>query len=112
MVQNPTEFERGGDLKNSEEDTKHRDMMRMYRKARKLAYEIRGPWRKPEKPEKEAKRVYRAYITLEDQAGVHHLEHRIGKREEFQTNLTRPHEFRKALVRVFRLKNLRWSLYQ
>jgi hypothetical protein len=50
---------------NFEEDsTKHRDMMRMYRKARKLAYEIRGPWRKPEKPGKDAKRVYRAYITV------------------------------------------------
>jgi hypothetical protein len=36
-------------------DTKHRDMMRMYRNARKLAYEIRGPWRPKEKPEKEAK---------------------------------------------------------
>jgi hypothetical protein len=92
-------------------DTKHRDMMRMYRKARKLAYEIRGPWKKPEKPKKEAKRVYRAYITLEDLVSVHHLEHRVGKREEFQTNLARPHEFRKALIRVFRLKNLRWSLY-
>jgi hypothetical protein len=92
-------------------DTKHRDMMRLYRKARKLAYEIRGPWRKPEKPKKEAKRVYRAYITLEDQVGVHHLKHRIGRREEFQTNLTHPHQFRKALIRVFRLKNLKWTLY-
>jgi hypothetical protein len=41
-------------------DTKHRDMMRMYRKARKLAYEIRGPWKKPEKAAKREKRVYRA----------------------------------------------------
>jgi hypothetical protein len=56
------EVKRSDEVKvsNFEEDTKHRDMMRMYRKARKLAYEIRGPWRKPEKPEKEAKRVYRA----------------------------------------------------
>jgi hypothetical protein len=95
-------------------DTRHRDMMRMYRKARKLAYEIRGPWRKPEKrekSEKQKKQVYRAYITLEDRVGVHHLRHRVGRREEFQTNLTHPHEFRKTLVRVFRLKNLQWTLY-
>jgi hypothetical protein len=38
------------DEPNSEKDTKHRDMMRMYRKARKIAYEIRGPWRPREKP--------------------------------------------------------------
>jgi hypothetical protein len=94
-----------------EKDVRHRDMMRMYRKARKLAYEIRGPWKKPEKAEKAAKRVYRAYISVEDLVGVRHLQHRIGVREEFQTNLTRPHEFRKALIRIFRLKNLRWSLY-
>jgi hypothetical protein len=86
-------------------------MMRMYRKARKLAYEIRGPWRKPEKPEKEAKRVYREYITLEDLVGVHHLQHRVGRREESQTTLTHPHQFRKSLIRVYRLKNLKWSLY-
>jgi hypothetical protein len=29
------------EVSNFEKDTKHRDMMRMYRKARKLAYEIR-----------------------------------------------------------------------
>jgi hypothetical protein len=95
---------------NSEKDTKRRDMMRLYRKTRKLAYEVRGPWKPREKPKKEAKRVHKAYITLEDQVGVHTLEHRVGRREEFQTNLTRPHEFRKALIRVFRLKNLKWSL--
>jgi hypothetical protein len=94
----------------SEKDTKHREAMRLYRKARKLAYELREP-RKREKPVKEAKRVYRAYITLEDQVGVHHLKHRVGRREEFQTNLTHPHQFRKALIRVFHLKNLRWSLF-
>jgi tRNA U54 and U55 pseudouridine synthase Pus10 len=84
--------------------------MRMYRKARKLAYELREPFQRT-KMKKEAKRVYRAYVTLEDQVGVFHLKHRVGRREELQTALTRPHEFRKVLVRVYRLKNLKWSLY-
>jgi hypothetical protein len=39
-----------------------------------------------------------------------HLKHRSGQREEFQTILSDPHEFRKPLIRVFRLKGLIWNL--
>jgi hypothetical protein len=80
----------------------------MIRATRKLAYEIRGP--RKEKAKKPEKKVYRALITLEDQVGIHHLQHRVGKGEEFQTTLQHPHQFRKSLIRIFRLKNLRWEL--
>jgi hypothetical protein len=80
----------------------------MIRAARKIAYEIRGPRR--EKAKKPEEKVYRAFITLEDQVGIRHLQHRVGKREEFQTTLQHPHQFRKSLIRIFRLKNLWWDL--
>jgi hypothetical protein len=54
-------------------------------------------------------RFYRI-ITLDDRGGIEHLKSRNGEREEFQTRLLHPHKFRKTLVRVFRLKGLRWSL--
>jgi hypothetical protein len=77
----------------------------MIRASRKLAYEIRGP--RKEKAKKPEEKIYRAFITLEDQVGIHHLQHRVGKREEFQTTVQRPHQFRKSLIRIFRLKSLR-----
>jgi arylamine N-acetyltransferase len=67
----------------SEKDTKHRDAMRMYRKARKLAYELRDH-EKREKPLKDEKRVYRAYITLEDQVGVHPSNTGLGEEKNFR----------------------------
>jgi tRNA U54 and U55 pseudouridine synthase Pus10 len=85
-------------------DIKNRDACRLIRALRKIAYEMRGPREgKAKKPEK---RVYRAFITLEDQVGVHHLRHRVGKKEELQTTLQHPHQFRNTLIRVYRLKNL------
>jgi tRNA U54 and U55 pseudouridine synthase Pus10 len=89
-------------------DVKVRDACRIIRALRKISYEIRGPWKG--KPKKEEKKVYKAFITLEDQVAVHHLRHRVGRREELQTTLSHPHQFRKTLIRVYRLKNLRWSL--
>jgi hypothetical protein len=68
----------------------------MIRAAKKLAYELRGPRKE------KAKRP--------DQVGIRHLQYRVGKREEFQTTLQHPHQFRKSLIRIFRLKNLRWDL--
>jgi hypothetical protein len=89
-------------------DVKVRDACRLIRALRKISYEIRGPWKG--KPKKEEKKVYKAFVTLEDQVGVHHLRHRVGRREELQTTLSHPHQFRKTSIRVYRLKNLRWSL--
>jgi hypothetical protein len=63
-------------------DIKKRDACRLIRALRKVAYELRGPREgKAKKPEK---KVYRAFITLEDQVGIHHLRHRVGKREELE----------------------------
>jgi hypothetical protein len=89
-------------------DVRMRDACRLIRVLRKISYEIRGRWKG--KPKKEEKKAYKAFITLEDQVGVHHLRHRVGKMEELQTTLSHPHQFRKTLIRVYRLKNLRWSL--
>jgi hypothetical protein len=89
-------------------DIKKRDPCRLIRALRKVAYELRGPREgKAKKPEK---KVYRAFITLEDQVGIHHLSHRVGKKKEFQSTLQHPHQFRNTLIRVYQLKNLRWSL--
>jgi hypothetical protein len=91
-------------------DVKKRDACRLIRELRKVAYELRGPWEgKAKKPER---KVYRAYLTLEDLVGVHHLRHLVGRREELQTTLTQPHQFRKTLIRVYRLKNLKWTHYR
>jgi hypothetical protein len=89
-------------------DVKVRDACRLIRALRKISCEIRGPW-KP-KPKNEEKKAYKAFITLEDQVGIHHLRHRVGRMEELQTTLSHPHQFWKTLIRVHRLKNLRWSL--
>jgi hypothetical protein len=43
----------------------------MIRAARKLACELRGP--RKEKAKKPEEKSYRAFITLEDQVGIHHL---------------------------------------
>jgi tRNA U54 and U55 pseudouridine synthase Pus10 len=86
---------------------KRRDACRLIRALRKVAYELRRPREgKAKRPEKKA---YRAFIAIEDQVGVHHLQHRVGKKEELQTTLQHPHQFRNTLIRVYRLKNLRWS---
>jgi hypothetical protein len=79
-------------------DVRMRDACRLIRALRKISYEIRGP--RKGKAEKEEKKVYKAFITLEDQVGVHHLRHRVGRREELQTTLSHPHQFRKTLIRV------------
>jgi hypothetical protein len=89
-------------------DIKKRDACRLIRALKKVACALRGP--REAKAKKPEKKVYRAFITLEDQVVIHHLSHRVGKQEEFQTTLQHPHQFRKTLIRVYRLKNLRWSL--
>jgi hypothetical protein len=58
----------------------------------------------------EEKHAYKAFITLDDRIGIEHLKSRNGERDEFQTTLLHPREFRKTLIRVFRLKGLRWSI--
>jgi hypothetical protein len=88
---------------------KMRDACRLIRALRKVSYELRGPRPEKRKPEK---RVYQAFITLEDQVGFKHLQHRIGQREELQTTLQHPHQFRKTLIRIYRLKNLIWTLFR
>jgi hypothetical protein len=90
-----------------EVNIKKRDACRLIRALIKVSYELRGSRPEKRKPER---RVYRAFVTLEDQVGIHHLSHRVGIREELQTTLQHPHQFRKTLIRVDRLKNLRWSL--
>jgi hypothetical protein len=91
-----------------EVNIKKRDACRLIRALRKIAYEIRGPREgKAKKPEK---KVYRAFVAIEDQVGIHHLRHRVGKREELHMTLAHPHQFRNALILVYRLKNVRGSL--
>jgi hypothetical protein len=85
-----------------------RDACRLIMALRKVAYELRGP--RQEKAKRPEKKVYKAFVRLEDQVGIQHLQHlqhRIGQREEFHTTLTHPQQFRKTLIRVFGLKNLR-----
>jgi hypothetical protein len=60
-------------------DIRYRDACRLLRALRKISYDFRGSWR--DKPKKEEKKVYKAFITLEDQVGVPHLRHRVGRRE-------------------------------
>jgi hypothetical protein len=88
---------------------KRRDACRLIRALRKVSYELRGSRPEKRRPEK---RVYRTFITLEDQVGIQHLHHRIGQREELQTTLQHPHQFRKTLIRVYRLKNLILTLFR
>jgi hypothetical protein len=91
-----------------EVNIKKRDACRLIRALRKISYELKGSRPAKRKPER---RVYRAFVTLEDQVGIHHLSHKVGIKEELQTTLQHPHQFRKTLIRVYRLKTLRWSLF-
>jgi hypothetical protein len=95
------------------EAVKRRDASRLIRATRKISYELKNaaPAREKKKKE-EKKKVFKAYITLGDRVGITHLQSRVGKREEFQTTLQKPSNFRKTLIRVFRLKGLRWTLLQ
>jgi hypothetical protein len=56
--------------------------------------------------------VLRVYITLENHIDLEHLKHRNGQRGEFQTTVSKSHEPRKSLIRVFRLNGLKWYLYR
>jgi hypothetical protein len=52
-------------------DVKVRDACRLIRALRKISYDLREPWKG--KPKKEEKKVYKAFLTIEDQVGIHHL---------------------------------------
>jgi hypothetical protein len=66
--------------------------------------------RAEDKAAKDPAHIYKALISLEDNVGLVRLGSRNGQREELQRTLSRPHEFRKNLIRIFQLKGLRWSL--
>jgi hypothetical protein len=52
------------------------------------------------------------YVTLADQVGVKHLEHRVGRREVYELQSGAWHKFRKKLIQKFQLKGLRWNLWE
>jgi hypothetical protein len=70
-----------------EVNIKRRDACRLIRALRKVSYELRGSRPEKRKPER---RVYKAFITSEDQVGIHHLSHRVGISEELQTTSQHP----------------------
>jgi hypothetical protein len=86
----------------------------MIRATKKLMYDLVREHRKTTEPEKgpEVVRI-KAYITLSDQTGIEHLNHRVGKRELIETvKSDGRHKFRKYIIRKFRLKSLCWNLWR
>jgi hypothetical protein len=60
------------------ESTKRRDASRLITAYRKVAYEL-NQMSAPAKPrkEKEEKKVFKAFITVEDEVGIKHLQARV-----------------------------------
>jgi hypothetical protein len=85
-------IQEGSTLKDQEEpnseSTKRRSTSRLIRAYYKVTYEL-TQMSAPAKPKKEEeeKKVFKAFITVEDEVGTKHLQYRISRREEFQTTL-------------------------
>jgi hypothetical protein len=95
-----------------EEDNQSRDARRLIRAAKKESYGmIRAEKRARQVKEKPEPKI-NVYVTLADQVGVKHLEHRVGRREVYEFQNGAWHKFRKKLIQKFRLKGLRWNLWE
>jgi hypothetical protein len=96
--------------RKTEVDHRERDVRRMLRAVKKVEYdrsrELRAARRQEVAP---AKRIQ---VARADQVGSKHLEHRVGRREIYELDDGAWHKFRKKLVQKFRLKGLRWNLWE
>jgi hypothetical protein len=105
----------GADLKlhgNSEVDHRERDVRRMLRAVKKIEYDRLRRLRAEQRQEVAPAKRIRVYVTLADQVGLKHLEHRVGRREIYDLDDGAWHKFRKKLMQKFRLKGLRWNLWE
>jgi hypothetical protein len=69
---------------------KRRDAKRMMRATKKITSYVLCNTPKGVKPNKEdpVQRIIKVYLTLEDQVEPKHLQHRVGKREEFEAHIS------------------------
>jgi hypothetical protein len=95
----------------TEVDNRERDARRMLRAVKKVEYDRLRELRAARKQEVAPAKRIRVYVTLADQVGLKHLEHRVGRREIYDLDEGAWHKFRKKLVQKFRLKGLRWNLW-
>jgi hypothetical protein len=118
-VRNPEDdFEESGTQKKLVNDVwiQRRDAKRMLRATKKIAHDLlrathdQARSAKEPKPEK---RCMKVYVTMYDRVGLPFLKHWDGVRRELHVGIENgPWEIRKYLIRVYRLKRLRWVLYR
>jgi hypothetical protein len=94
------------------EDHRLRDARRMIRATKKLMYDMLREEKKASQEKKEPEPMIKLHVTLADQLGVKHLEHRVRLREVYNLQSGAWHKFRKKLIRKFRLKGSRWNLWE
>jgi hypothetical protein len=61
---------------------------------------------------KEVAPKMKVYVTLAVQIEIPHLEHRVGRREMYGSEQGAWYKYRKRLIQKFRLKGLRWNLWE
>jgi hypothetical protein len=93
-------------------DDGERDARRMLKALKKVEYDRLRELRAARKQEEKPPGRIRACVTLADQVGMKHLEHRVGRREVYDLEEGAWHKFRKKLIQKFRLKGLRWNLWE
>jgi hypothetical protein len=105
-VQSPVTGEEGEELSQGK-DHRLRDARRMIRAVKKVAYDLLREERKARGEKKASEPKNKVY-----EVGLKHLEHRVGKREVYEVQVGAWHKFRKKLIQKFRLKGLRWNLWE
>jgi hypothetical protein len=113
----PTEEDRDDQIREDRErkvtvDNRDRDARRMIRAVKKLEYDRLRELRAARKQRAAPAKRGLVYVTLADQVGMKHLEHRVGRREIYDLDEGAWHKFRKRLVQKFKLKGLRWNLWE
>jgi hypothetical protein len=103
------------DLALTGEDGKMAEAKCMIRAVKKVAYDILRDTPKDLKPKTKdpERRSINVCLTLEDRVGIKHLQHRVGRREELRADVSKyPWNLGKAMIRIYRLKNLEWTLWR
>jgi hypothetical protein len=112
------DFEESRTQKKPVEDVfiQRRDAKRMLRATKKIAHDLlrstRDQARSAKKPKPEKKNM-KIYVTMNDRVGLPFLKHWNEERRELHVGIEKgPWEIRKYLIRVYRLKRLRWVLFR
>jgi hypothetical protein len=101
----------GADGPDEREDHRLLDARRLLRAAKKVTYDLLREQRTARQQVEEPAKVIRVYVTLADQVGLKHMEHRVGRREVHALRTGEWYKFRKKLIQRYRLKSLQWNLW-